>query len=562
MSRAVFGRPIDLGPTDRPARRGILAKAAAVAVGSLIATLAVAPSAGAAAARPASAASTAHVRTATSTQLQAYVTTVYQDLFGRSPDASGLAAWTVQLALGAPRSSVAGAITSSPEYRSGLITGSYQRYLGRAPEPAGLKSWLTYLAGGSTLQQMEAGFVASPEFYKVAGNTDAAWVSRLYATVLDREAAPTEVSYWVGQLARGSSRTSVSLGFLLSSERLGTVIDGYYGSLLGRGIDPSGRATWVSAMQRGMRIETVIGNLVASDEYFNANVPAAAPDMTSCQFTARSLPTCGTLFGAAFGSNTDPTSFEASVGGTLGVRRTYFSSSQVSGAVNVAKADKAAGRVSWMSFKLPYSWAEMASGKGDAWAQDLAARLGSVNGHVWVAFNHEPENDTGNLADWVAMQRRLAGIVHSVAPNVAFTIILMGYHQFSGDPKYSLDNLWPGDGLVDVIGIDPYNFYGTVKNGSVSTLQSDLGSLYFTPLAAFARAHGTAWGVAETGYNDAAAANDPGWLVRTYQQAAASGAVAVSYFNTELNATTTWRIAGGVKLQQYAATLALAPTAF
>ena len=46
-----------------------------------------------------------------------------------------------------------------------------------------------------------------------------------------------------------------------------------------------------------------------------------------------------------------------------------------------------------MSFKLPHSWGEMAAGAGDAWAKNLAARFGRLNGPVWLAFHHEPEGD-------------------------------------------------------------------------------------------------------------------------------------------------------------------------
>ena len=64
-----------------------------------------------------------------------------------------------------------------------------------------------------------------------------------------------------------SSRTQVAIGFLYSSEHLTTVVDGYYVDLLDRGIDPTGAASWVSAIQGGARDEQIIAGLVASDEY-------------------------------------------------------------------------------------------------------------------------------------------------------------------------------------------------------------------------------------------------------------------------------------------------------
>ena len=58
------------------------------------------------------------------------------------------------------------------------------------------------------------------------------------------------------------------MGFLLSTERLSTVVDGHYRHLLGRGIDPSGQGTWVGILQAGGRDEAIIGGIIASEEYY------------------------------------------------------------------------------------------------------------------------------------------------------------------------------------------------------------------------------------------------------------------------------------------------------
>jgi hypothetical protein len=204
---------------------------------------------------------------AEATQVQRYVSRVYADLFGRQPDPTGLAGWTGALTSGTPRIAVANAITYSDEYRARLIAGSYQTYLGRGPDPSGAANWLGGMRSGSTIQQMESGFIASDEYYAKAGGTDAAWVARLYQHVLGRAAAPVEVQGWTTALARGTSRSQVAMGFLVSTEHLTTVVDGYYQELLGRGIDPSGARSWVVAIQSGTRVEATIGGIIASEEY-------------------------------------------------------------------------------------------------------------------------------------------------------------------------------------------------------------------------------------------------------------------------------------------------------
>lgn len=198
---------------------------------------------------------------------RAYITAVYADLFHRAPDPAGLATWTGQLMSGTPYGQVANAITGSAEYRSRLITATYQRYLGRDPEAAGLAFWLGQMNSGRHIEQMQSGFIASDEFYARGGGTDRGWVTLLYQTVLDRSPASSEVDWWVSTMQGGMNRGTVSLGFLYSSEHLTTVVDGYYVDLLGRHIDPSGKATWVGLIQSGSRDEQIIAAIVSSTEY-------------------------------------------------------------------------------------------------------------------------------------------------------------------------------------------------------------------------------------------------------------------------------------------------------
>ena len=121
-------------------------------------------------------------------------------------------------------------------------------------------------------------------------------------------------------------------------------------------------------------------------------------------------------------------------------------------------------------------------------------------------------------------------------------------------------NVWPGDGLVDVLGFDIYNEYGWVRNGVSSTETVDLGSQYFAQIQAFASAHDVAWGLAETGYTNASSDIDPQWIARSYDQMVAAGGVAYSYFNTSLNNEGgTWPLAYGSKTSVYSTILARSP---
>jgi hypothetical protein len=277
-----------------------------------------------------------------------------------------------------------------------------------------------------------------------------------------------------------------------------------------------------------------------------------------CRYNKRGIPRCGTLLGAAYGANTNPIFWEQSMRHRLGVHRTYYSGYDVLDAVRAARIDLLRQRIPWISFKLPYSWAEMAAGRGDVWAGRLAHRLARLDGPVWVAFHHEPEGD-GDIGDWTAMQERLAPIVRSTARNVAFTVVLTGWNQFYGPRHYSLESLWPQDTRIDLVGFDVYNRYGVETEGRVRTERTKFKLSYFRKFEEFAAKHEMAWGLAETGHTDRSATAEPRFIKHLYNGVRRHGGVAVTYFNTTLNSVAPWRLAGE-KDRQFAATLRRTPT--
>lgn len=210
-------------------------------------------------------------------EVNAYITRVYNDLFQRDPDPTGLAWWSRALLGGTPYGEVADSITYSDEYRARLINASYSHYLGRAAEGAGIAFWLGSMRSGLHIEQMQAGFIASDEFYARGGGTDAGWVNLLYESVLDRRPAASEVAWWVAQLRAGAGRGEVARGFLYSTEHLTAVVDGYYVDLLDRHIDPSGQRTWVGLIQAGHRDEEIIAAIVSSTEYRGNVVTETGP---------------------------------------------------------------------------------------------------------------------------------------------------------------------------------------------------------------------------------------------------------------------------------------------
>jgi hypothetical protein len=72
-------------------------------------------------------------------------------------------------------------------------------------------------------------------------------------------------------LQAGASRLEIVQGFWASAEHRGLEVDGYYNTYLHRQADPSGRASWVAALEGGMNESDVILAFLMSPEYMQAH---------------------------------------------------------------------------------------------------------------------------------------------------------------------------------------------------------------------------------------------------------------------------------------------------
>ena len=86
----------------------------------------------------------------------------------------------------------------------------------------GLKSWVTALDSGSlTLHQAADGFTGSPEFQGKYGTLDdAGFVDLLYENVLGRGPDPAGFETWLSAMAGGMSRSEIVLGFSEAPENI------------------------------------------------------------------------------------------------------------------------------------------------------------------------------------------------------------------------------------------------------------------------------------------------------------------------------------------------------
>lgn len=306
--------------------------------------------------------------------------------------------------------------------------------------------------------------------------------------------------------------------------------------------------------------------------------PAGSPPTAS--WTPNGIPPLGQMLTgiAVTGrSQTYLTDSETAAGATAGLWHAYYtgSGSQDEAVYAVSDVNWCHGRglIPYMTFKpgsatggsgsTGASWADMATGSADTWAETLAADLGATDGPVWVNIHHEPENDTGaDATAYRAMQDRLLPFFKAYS-NICTTINVMGYWQAYGGDGW--DMWFPNDpSLVDVYCWDSYNLYGRLGSTSWNEL-----TYYFESFQTWKASKGSGYehlrcGLGETGWTDIAAAlssppsgaDGPAneWLNRlTDRMLSDYDAAALTYFNIDgsqigQEPTATWRCKDANKL--------------
>jgi hypothetical protein len=199
-----------------------------------------------------------------------FIHNAYVTLLGRDVDPAGYAFWLNLLDHGTPRTALASALASSPEYRSHVIGGTstvpglYQQYLGRPADPGGVVFWLGLMATGYSFEQVRLGLLGSPEFPLHHGNDPSAVIDALYEDVLGRPSDPSGKAYWLANY----SATTIATQFIHSPEGRAHLVSVLYGSILNRTPDSIGLSHWTQQLLNGGTDEYIIGALLGSDEYF------------------------------------------------------------------------------------------------------------------------------------------------------------------------------------------------------------------------------------------------------------------------------------------------------
>ena len=250
--------------------------------------------------------------------------------------------------------------------------------------------------------------------------------------------------------------------------------------------------------------------------------------------------------------------------GPLGLRRTYYKWSDVDREIKNIKADHAAQRMPWISFKPETTsrggWAAIAAGRGDAALRTRARAYAGLTGPVIVTFNHEPHNDsTGTPAEFAKAITRIYDVFKSETSlkNVVFTPIIGDWAFNPINKQVDPEEFLTGPVLdrIHMCGVDLY------QNRSGQAYDVRLGRIFD-----FLDKRGHSQmpvGIGETACSTDLAGQDPAaWWKASWAFAVKSGRVpAISYFNSQHNNNSgnTWLLwETSAKLAAFKASLASA----
>jgi hypothetical protein len=200
--------------------------------------------------------------------------------------------------------------------------------------------------------------------------------------------------------------------------------------------------------------------------------PAPTQERTKrCVVDRRLVPSCGLLWGVAPGAFTDLSpgqalvNFERTTGRPADILHSYHRGDEVfPTAEEAAAVQQARKRILFANWKVAWNttWADVAAGGQDARIDRAAARLKAFPGTMFLALHHEPENDVragGGMTarDYAAMFRHTVRRLRADGvTNVVFVLVYMAYEPWCEKDWFA--DLYPGDDVVDWIGMDPYLF--------------------------------------------------------------------------------------------------------
>lgn len=201
-----------------------------------------------------------------------FVAALYESILQRPADASGLAFFSNQLAIGASPADVVFRLWHSEEHFGLEVDQYYQQYLGRAADAAGRQFWVAGLVSGLTEEVVQTSLLSSVE-YQQLNPLVPSFVTAIYDDVLERPADTDGQLYWSNQLQTSASSVSQMINsFIGSTEAHKLWVGTLYSDLLERQPDSTGESAWVDLLDQGVVDYGFIAQtFLASTEYVTSH---------------------------------------------------------------------------------------------------------------------------------------------------------------------------------------------------------------------------------------------------------------------------------------------------
>lgn len=201
--------------------------------------------------------------------------------------------------------------------------------------------------------------------------------------------------------------------------------------------------------------------------------PAPTTPPEDCEVDAKLVPSCNILWGAAAGGFSDTPrdqalrEWEAKSGRTASVYHTYHRGDELFPTkAEIAMANEPGKpRLLFLNWKVNWNsnWAKVAAGQQDARIDRLSKHIkANYQDKFFLTIHHEPENDVRETAGSGYTSKNYAAMFrHTVermrangVDNAVFVMSYMGLEKFYNQSWWH--NLYPGDDVVDWIGLDAY----------------------------------------------------------------------------------------------------------
>ena len=204
----------------------------------------------------------------------AEVTGLYNILFNRAPDSTGLANAVAYLKGGGSLQTLASTLIHSTEYDRRVVAQDYLTFAGRAGSSSEIDAWVGLMQQGTSAEQVAYLMLTSAGF-NAAHATDASFVQALYNDLLGRQASDAEVSAWTNVIASGTSRASVAQDFVFGAPAMSRAVGGF--GLIFQGTSPDANALGycVSYLVSGRLTLADVASAFASSSAFIAGANAS-----------------------------------------------------------------------------------------------------------------------------------------------------------------------------------------------------------------------------------------------------------------------------------------------